>query len=57
MLKERPALGGSGQFETMNVRPQTWKMLKAIAAKMNWNIYEVAHALVEAEAKAQGLVK
>ncbi len=57
MLKERPALGGAGEFKPMNVRPQTWKMLKALADKLHWNVYEVAHALVEAEAKAQGLVK
>ena len=57
MLKERPALIGAGEFVGTNLRPQTRDMLIKLAKHLHWNAYEVVHALVEAEAKAQGLAK
>ena len=53
MLRERPALEGKGDFEVMNVRPQTKRALTALAKHLHWNLYEVVHALVTAELEAR----
>jgi hypothetical protein len=55
MLKERPALGGDADFISLNVRPHTKRLIEALADKLHWKKFEVVHALVVAEARAQGL--
>ena len=57
MLTDRPDLHSDRGFSTCNMKPKTMAQLERLAKKLGWNKYEILHALVEAEAKAQGLAK
>lgn len=60
MLKEAQRIETDAEgvgFVALNVRPMTRRLYQELAKKLRLDVYELAHALVEAEAKAQGLAK